>query len=134
MNINYDDIGLAGIQTDAFTQIELFAGDTPAPVTDYGVLGATLAASGLAAWTPVIVDPATRAITLPAAGVSKANAITVAPIAVGAPETSTVPVYKAGMFNVEALKFGADFDTDAEKFSAFNLAECQIYVKAPFYG
>ncbi len=134
MNINYDDIGLAGIQTDEFTQVELFAGDTPQPVTDYGILGATLSAAGLPAWTPVIVDAATRAITLPVEGTSKANAITVAPIQAGTPATSSVPVYKAGMFNVEALRFGASFDTDAKKFAAFNLAECQIYVKAPFYG
>lgn len=132
--INYDDIGLASIQTDEFTQVELFAGDTPAPVTDYGILGDTLAVDGLAAWTPVIVDAATRAITLPEAGVSQANALTVAPIQAGSPATSSVPVYKAGMFNVEALRFGVSFDTDAKKFSAFNLAECQIYVKAPFYG
>lgn len=134
MNINYDDIGLAGIQTDEFTQVELFAGDTPPVVTDYGVLGATLAVTGIPAWTPVIVDAATRAITLPVEGTSKANAITVAPIQAGTPATSSVPVYKAGMFNVEALRFGVSFDTDAKKFSAFNLAECQIYVKAPFYG
>lgn len=140
MNINYDDIGLAGIQTDEFTQVELFAGDTPPVVTDYGVLGATLAVTGIPAWTPVHVDLATRAITLAVTGSVdpqddvQANAVTVAPIAAGSPATCSVPVYKAGMFNVNAVKFGASFDTDAKKFAAFNLAECQIYVKAPFYG
>lgn len=134
MNIPYDDIGLASVQTDEFTQVELFSGDTPAVVTDYGILGATLATPGIPAWTPVIVNAATRAITLPVEGTTKPNAITVAPIAAGSPATSSVPVYKAGSFNVNAVKFGADFDTDAKKFSAFNMAECQIYVKAPFYG
>ena len=140
MNITYDDIGLASLQTDEFTQIELFAGDTPAVVTDHGVLGAALAVTGIPAWTPVHVDAATRAITLAVTGSAnseddvQANAVTVAPVVPGSPATASVPVYKAGMFNVEALRFGESFDTDAKKFSAFNLAECQIYVKAPFYG
>ena len=133
-NIDYSQIGIAGLTSDAFTQVELLAGDTPAIVTDYGILGADLAVTGIAAWTPVIVDPATRAITLPVAGVSKANALTVAGLPAGAAATANVPVYKAGTFNVEAIRFGADFDTDAEKFSAFNLAQCQIYVKAPYYA
>lgn len=134
MNIPYDDIGLAGVQTDTFTQIELFAGDTPPVVTDYGILGATLATPGIPAWTPVIVNAATRAITLPVQGTSKANAITVAPVAAGSPATCSVPVYKAGMFNINAVKFGADFDTEAKQLAAFDMSECQIYVKKPFYG
>lgn len=134
MNISYDDIGMAGLQTDTFTQTELFAGDTPPVVTDYGILGAALATDGIPAWTPVIVNAATKAITLPVSGTSKANAIAVAPIAAGSPATCNVPVYKAGMFNVNAIKFGADFDTDAKKRDAFDLSACQIYVKVPFYG
>lgn len=134
MDITYDDIGLAGLQTDTFTQIELFAGDTPPVVTDYGILGATLATPGIPAWTPVIVDAATKAITLPVSGTSQANAITVAPIAAGSPATCNVPVYKAGMFNMNAVKFAASFDTEAKKRAGFDLSECQIYVKVPFYG
>lgn len=130
--IPYSDYGIAGIQTDSFTQVEILAGDTPPIVTDYGIAGSTLATSGLAAWTPVIVDPATRAITLPVQGTSKANALTTHSLEAGSAATSTVQVYKAGMFNIDAIAWGADFDTAAERLAGFDMAACQIYVKKPY--
>lgn len=139
MEINATDLGLAGLQTDNFTQPELFAGDTPAVVTDYGILGSTLDDAGIPAWTPVYVDPADRSITLAAydsgtpANSVYPNAVTTVDIAAGSASTSSVPVYKAGMFNIDALKWPATFNTDALKFSAFKLADCQIYVKRPEY-
>lgn len=131
-NIPYSDYGIAGVQNDSFTQVEILAGDTPAIVTDYGIAGSTLAAAGIPAWTPVIVDPATRAITLPVAGTSKANALTTHSLEAGAPATSTVQVYKAGMFNIDAVTWGADFDTVAERLAGFDMAACQIYLKKPY--
>lgn len=130
--INYSEAGLADIQTDSFTQVELFAGDTPPVVTDYGILGGTLNGTGLAAWTPVFVDPATRAITVALYGTQAPNAISVAAIPAGAGVASNVPVYKAGMFNRDALAWPASYDTAAKKANAFVLGGGnQIYTKTP---
>src|SRR5690625_6272589 len=63
-NIPYADYGVPTVQHDAFTQVELFAGDTPLVVTDYGVVTGALATYGIPAWTPVVVDPETRAISM----------------------------------------------------------------------
>lgn len=144
-NIPYSQAGVAELNTDSFTQVELMAGDTPPIVTDYGLLGTTLDDDGIPAWTPVFVDPATRAITLavidsvtPANSVFP-NAITIVAIAPGTASTSKVPVYKAGMFNMNALNWPASFDTDAERASAFAKGADaagganQIYVKKPVY-
>lgn len=131
---DYTNVGIAGFQNDSVAgSVELFAGDTPAPVTDYALPGATLATAGIPAWTPVSVDPSTRAITL-ADGTTKPNAITVAPVPAGSPATTSVPVYKAGAFNLGALKWPAAFDTEGKKLAAFDLAACQIYVKKPYYA
>lgn len=139
-NIDYKNIGLAELNQDGFTVVELFAGDSPAVVTDHGVISAAQSATGIPAWTPVHVDPATREVTVAVyddtvpANTVLANAITVADVVPGAAEGSACPVYKAGMFNINALNFDASFETEALKASAFNTAQCQIYVKAPFYG
>lgn len=130
--INYDGIGLAEIQNDSFTQIELFAGDTPAVVTDYGIIGGTLNAAGIPKWTPVFVDPGTRAISLAVHGTTAPNAITVEATPAGAAATASVPVYKAGMFNIRALNWPASYDLDSERFAAFAASGgTQIFVKLP---
>lgn len=131
-NIPYADYGVPTVQHDAFTQVELFAGDTPLVVTDYGVVTGALATSGIPAWTPVVVDPETRAISLAEAG-QAANAITVVTLQPNAPANSNLPVYKAGCFNIRALNWDASYDTDAKKFAAFAAAtDAQIYIKAPY--
>lgn len=132
-NIPYSEYGVAELNTDSFTQVELFAGDTPAVVTDYGIIGGSLNAAGIPAWTPVFVDPGTRAISLAVQGTTAPNAITVAATPAGAAATSSVPVYKAGMFNIRALNWPASYDTDAERFAAFAAAGgTQIFVKLPY--
>lgn len=133
-NIPYADYGVASLETDTFTQVELFAGDTPPVVTDYGIAG-SLGAAGIPAWTPVYVDPETRAVSLAVNAEEdgvEPNAITVTTIKPGTAATSSVPVYKAGMFNIRALNWPASFDTDAKKFSAFAGSDAQIYVKEPY--
>lgn len=130
--IPYSDYGIAGSQSDDFSQKEILAGDTPPAVTDHGIIGSTLGTSGLAAFTPVIVNASTRAISLPVQGTSKPNALTIHSVPAGTSASSTVQVWKAGMFNLDAINWGADFDTEAERISAFDLAACQIYVKKPF--
>lgn len=139
-DISYQNYGLAGLSTEDFTQSEILAGDTPAVVSDYAILGSSLAVTGIAAFTPIYVDPTDRSITLAVAGSVDPqddvapNAITICDIAAGTAATSTVPVWKAAMLNVDKVNWPASFSTDALKFSAFNMAECQLYVKRPYYG
>jgi len=135
MPIDYQNIGLAGSQSDSFFTIELFAGDTPLPVTAVGQLGEALATAGIAAWTPVHVDAATEAVSLAESGETEPNAITVVEVAEGSPTDVRVPVYKAGTFNIKALNWPASYDTDAKKFAAFaGATDAQIYVRTPYYG
>lgn len=138
---DYTKAGIASFQNDSVAgAVELFAGDTPAPVTDFALPGATLATAGIPAWTPIFVDAVTRAVTLAVTGSAnpaddvKPNAITVAPVPAGSPATTSVPVYKAGSFNINALKWPESFATEGSKLAAFDLAACQIYVKKPFYA
>ncbi|MCQ4311699.1 hypothetical protein NAV33_07295 [Pseudomonas stutzeri] len=133
---DYTNAGIAGFQNDSVAgAVELFAGDTPAPVTVSAKVPADLATAGIPAWTPVSVDFETDTIALvDGTTVTKANAITVAPVAAGSPATTSVPVYKAGMFNINAPKWPATFATEAAKLAAFDLAACQIYVKKPYYA
>lgn len=137
-NIPYADYGIPTVQTETFTQVELFAGDTPHVVTDYGIVPAALATAGIPAWTPLHVDPETREVSLavysadPEAATAP-NAISVVTIQPGSSADSNLPIYKAGMFNIRALNWGASYDTDAKKFSAFAAAtDAQIYIKAPY--
>lgn len=139
--IPYADYGVPSVQTDTFSQVELFAGDTPLVVTDYGVASGALAATeGIPAWTPVFVDPVTRAVSLAVYDDAEEgspvvpNAITVVTIQPGGTgATTNVPVYKAGSFNIRALNWPASFDTDDKKFSAFaGNPDNQIYIKEPY--
>lgn len=134
-NINYQNIGLAGVQTDTFTQIELFFGDTPAPVTEDVIVPETIATAGLAAWTPVHVDASTRVLSLANNDTVKANAITVVEVAAGSPANVGLSVYTAGHFNMKALNWPAEYTTDAHKRGAFaDETANQIRVSIPFYG
>lgn len=138
-NIPYADYGIPTVQTESYTQVELFAGDTPAVVTDFGIVASALATAGIPAWTPIYVDPVTRAVSLavidadvPENSVAP-NAISVVTIQPGSPADTNLPIYKAGMFNIRALNWPATFDTDAKKFSAFAAApDAQIYIKEPY--
>jgi len=133
MNIPTSEYGVAGLNTDTFTQVELFAGDTPAVVTDYGIIGGSLNAAGIPAWTPVFVDPGTRAISLAVHGTTAPNAITVSDTPAGVASTSSVQVYKAGTFNIRALNWPASYNLDTERFAAFAASGgTQIFVKLPY--
>lgn len=134
-DINYQDIGLAGVQTDSFTSHELFFGDTPAPVTEDAIVPSAIATPGLAAWTPVHVDPATRVISLADQVTTLANAITVVSIEAGSPADIGLSVYTAGHFNMNALAWPAAYDTDAKKRGAFaESGNNQIRVSVPYYS
>lgn len=128
--------GLAEFQSDTIGGlVELFAGDTPAPVTVSANYSAALAAAGIPANTPVNVDFETDEISLVAEGV-EANAITVGVLRPGAGGgvAGRMAVYKAGCFNINALNWPESLATEAARLAAFDLASSQIYVKKPYYS
>lgn len=128
------DLGLASSGHQAFTgQAELLAGDTPALVSLDGVAGA-LGAAGLPAWTPVVYDRATGAISAAEHGTAAPNAVTAHAVTPGSPAGSAVAVYSVGCFNINALNWPASFDTEAKRRAAFDLSACLIFVKNPYNG
>lgn len=134
MQIPYDNAGVASVQTDSVTpNPELMAGDTPAVVTDIAVIPSAIATAGLAARTPVYVNPSSKVMELAVHGTRAPNAITIVDIPAGAAANSNTPVYKAGTFNIRALNWPASYDLDSERYGAFaSEPGCQIYVKKPY--
>ena len=129
--------GLAEFQTgDIGAEVELFVGDTPAPVTFSAKYSADLAASGIPAHTPVSVNFETDEIVLvDGVAVEVANAITVGVLkSVEGGAAGRMAVYKAGAFNINALNWPASMDDDEKKLAGFDLAACQIFVKKPYYS
>lgn len=130
--------GLAEFNSDTIgALVELFAGDTPAPVSVTATYDAVLAAAGIPANTPVSVDITTGAIALvDGTDITKANAVTVGVLRAGAGASAAgrMAVYKAGTFNINALNWPATLSTEALRLAAFDLAACQIYVKKPYYS
>lgn len=130
--------GLAAYQSDTVGGlVELWAGDTPAPVTISASYSTTLAAAGIPANTPVDVDFESGAISLvDGTTITKANAVTVGTLVAGAGGgvAGKMAVYKAGCFNINALNWPASLATEAARLAAFDMAACQIYVKKPFYS
>lgn len=137
-NIPYANYGLADSQSDAFTQVELFFGDTPAVVTEDAIVPEALATAGIAAWTPVRVDPATRVLALADPGGDPAvlpNAITVVEVAAGTPANAGLSVYTAGHFNIHAINWQAGYTTDGAKRAAFAESPySQIRIGVPVYN
>lgn len=127
--------GLAAFQSDTIgSLVELFAGDTPAPVTISAKYSGELGTAGIPANTPVQVNFETGDLALvDGTTVTKANAITCGTLVAGSPAGS-MGVYKAGCFNINALNWPASLDTEAERLAAFDLASSQIYVKKPYYS
>lgn len=130
--------GLAQFQSDTVGGlVELYAGDTPAPVTISGKYSTTLAASGIPAYTPVDLDFETGNISLvDGTTITKANAITCGTLTAGAGGgvAGEMACFKAGCFNINALNWPASLSTEAARLAAFDLAACQIYVKKPYYS
>lgn len=135
--IKYGSAGQAGLQTDSFNVVEILAGDTPAQVTDYGLLQAGQVAGGIPAYTPVFVDPETRVVQIATFAVDasgiEANALTLCDIEAGTVAGASVPVWKAGCFNIRAINWHASYVTDGAKFGAFaRTMGNQIVIKKQF--
>lgn len=133
----YPDVGLADYQTDTVGGLaELFAGDTPAPVSIAGTYTAAQAAAGIPKFTPVRVEYDGGPITVvDGTGDVKANALTTGTLKPGGLKAGSMGVYKAGCLNLKGpINWPAAWDTDAERLQAFDLASSQLYVKRPYYN
>lgn len=130
------DHGLASFDIDSATALlELWAGDTPQPVSISGTYTSGQAATGIPAFTPVRVEYDGGPITLvDGTTVTKANAITLGTLRPGGTTAGAMGVYKAGCLNLKGpINWPASMDTDVKRLQAFELATCQLYVKAPVY-
>lgn len=129
MQITDTNVGLASVNTEVYTGVELLSGDTPNIVTTSENIASAVLTSGLAARTVVALDGSGNII--PAVlGTSQAWGITVCAIAAGSSSGTKVPVYRAGCFNPAALAWDATYNTDEKKRTAFNAAAgSQIFIK-----
>lgn len=122
MAINLPEIAnTAGIpsqwdDTISATQSGLITGDEPAVLVQDMIVAAS---QTIPALTPVVKDGNGRLIPATTPG-TPCIGITVVAITTDASTTyKGVPVYRAGVFNPDKLNWHAAFDTEAERFAAF---------------
>jgi len=126
---NTNDYGVASIQTDAFTSVELMSGDTPLVVTTSEPVDSTVLTAGMAALRVVALDAQGEVVDA-AHGSLQAVGILVSPIAAGSSAGTRALLYRAGCFNPAALSWPASYDTDEKKRTAFISAPgSQIFIK-----
>jgi hypothetical protein len=94
------------------------------------------ASQNIPALTPVGFDGSGRLVPA-VSGTTQAIGITVAAIVTDASTTyKGAPVYRAGCFNPDRINWPASYDTEAEKFAAFNGAPTptSIVIRRPKSG
>lgn len=117
-NIPFGAPGVASFASDSYGQREVRSGDTPVSTTSVLVPQNT----NLPIYSVVGMagnDSAVGISLAQADGDPQAYGITTAPVVTGSGVTTTVDVYRSGMWNPDALNWHASFDTDAKKFAAF---------------
>lgn len=125
--------GVAAFYSDEFGQVEVRSGDTPVTTTTekvgqntnlaiYSVVGrAANAPTGNLVLATATGSPAIKPV-----------GILTAPVTTGAGVSTTVDVYRSGMFNPDALVWDASFNTDALKFAAFEgSVSPEIFLQRP---
>lgn len=116
--ISYGDAGIATHEvSDTFTQDELFNSAIPMPSTEDHPVGENTefvvgSAVGLNAGVLVLA-------TTGGGSPVQAIGVAAAPVTTGAGGSDSIPIYRTGNFNVDALTFDASFDTLAKKKAAF---------------
>jgi hypothetical protein len=117
---------LAGSQTEDFTQYEVFLSNSPEVVTRIYTVAAS---QTLAAHEVVGLDGSGNIVpanntTAPAIG------FTTAPLASGGAADETLAIYIGGHVNIDALVWGAAYDTEAKKLAAFDGADSPTRILA----
>ena len=127
--------GLAEYESDSIgAVVELFAGDTPAPVTTTVAYTAEQAAAGIPAYTPITISPADGSFTVSTS--ADANAITVGVLRAGAGGgvAGRMAVYREGCFNIDAINWPSELATESDRINAFAVGGAPIYIKKPYYS
>lgn len=137
MGANYADAGLAGIQTQTFTETPLFSGEAPIVTISEVVAAATIASADLPAFSVVGRNSSGELVLATWASDTSGIApvgITTAKVLKGA-TARNVEIFKGGMFNPAALNWHSSFDTAAKKRLAFEGSAPGIFIQAiPTYG
>lgn len=104
-------------QADTFTSVELFNHSQPEPITEDFPVGQS---TDLPARAVVGLDAnGNLAFAKTSAPAIVPIGVTLTPVKTAAGQTTRAPIYRAGNFNLDALVYHADYDTDAKKAAAF---------------
>lgn len=132
-NIGPGEPGVAAFKTESFGgPAEPRFGDGPATVTEISIT-----AGGTTVTLPiysVLDDNGAGALANQAGATAadRANYILAEPITIAAGATMTVPVYRSGHWNMDALNWDASYTTDAQKAAAFEGSKSPtIFVSKP---
>ena len=110
--------GVASFGSETFGNIgDVRFGDTPVTSTNITI---TAPAGGLdLPLYAVIAKDGTLANQAGGTAAERANYVLAEPISMAAGDTMTVPVYRTGHFNMDALTWDASYTTDDQKATAF---------------
>lgn len=128
--IPYPKSGIAGFSTTSFTgpAEPLYSGDVKLTTDHVQVTNSGGAALTLPQYSVVSYDPATKAMALDVAGGSAAYSVLPADVVVPAGATITVPIYREGYFDMDALNWDASYDTFDKKKFAFEGGVNKIFI------
>lgn len=134
MLIPQKDAGAAAGLSDTFGELIVFTGDTPVSTTPEVVAAAAISGADLPAYTVVGLNGSGELVKA-VYNANPANAvypigITTATVKQGATNRN-VGVYRAGMFNPDALVWDATYNTDALKKRAFDVVQPTIMLRKP---
>lgn len=135
--IPHTDAGMAGSATENFTTRVLITGNHPTITTPEAVADATVASADLPALS-VVGRAADGTLTMAVWSATPADAI--APIGITTATVlkgttgGSVPVYRDGGFNPDALNWHASFDTDEKKRLAFEATQPTLIIRKPLYA
>lgn len=116
--IPHGEPGVASFATESFGNTgDIRFGDTPVTTTTItvtaGPTGLTLPLYAVISASGVLADQAG------VAAADRANYVTAEPVTIAAGATATIPVYRTGHFNMDAMVWGPSYTTDAQKSAAF---------------
>lgn len=130
--IPFQDVGMAGSQTEDFTTVVLITGNHPTITTAETVADATVAAEDLPAFS-VVGRNASNQLVMAVEGSVAPIGITTNTVLAGTVGAS-VPVYRDGGFNPDALNWDASYNTDELKRLAFEESQPMIIIRKPNFA
>jgi hypothetical protein len=121
--------GVAALQTEEFTEAELFTGDAPVFTTNETLLDQN---ADTPAYTVVGRITASKKVTKSNPGASDGSQYPIGITCYAVPDPGadkTIAIYRGGMFNPDRLTWHASFNTDLLKRLAFEDKQPTIFIK-----